>query len=498
MKFRHRVSKSFRSNVDPLSIYGNSHKKTSILKYIAHDLYIYALRVSLQLNYFWALNVNFSLYTLTRLSMTMRVNNLKQLWFSAIALLVAGAGYSQPMSRISLDFRGGMPTILTQPANPNAAPFGGFGVRYSFNEFLSLSVDGNAGVIAGRTQTGFFRNNFILYGGKVHINPTAFIRERPRILQRFNAYLSFGMNNMNYYYTLQQTSIENKLSRTVFNYDFGFTLRYYANEMVDFIGGTNFHFTETQGLDNFRNGKYDHFALTYLGLAVKILPYERKQHPDWSHMDLKSGNDTHKLIAALEKKIDGERQQYADSIASLRRSIQKVDGKVNAVSTKADTLDTKLDLVIDLLTRMQLQPAGTQAAGQPAAGPQKGGKTARGTSIPEDTSVVDHALVRGGKTPPQPVGTKPKILDQSKVQESYAIVVGSFQQEENAVKARDKYAQRGWNAHILGSARSPYKRIVIFSNNYYEAAKIVTELRNTESPDVWMLDIATGKGVFIK
>jgi cell division protein FtsN len=444
--------------------------------------------------------------------MILRMNNFKQLLIFTAALILAGSGtFAQPLSRISIDFRAGLPTILTAPANPNAAPFGGFGVRYSFNEFVALSLDVNGGVLAGRTQNGFFRNNFIQYGGKVHFNPTAFIKDRPKAIKRFNAYLSLGFNNMNYYYTLQQTSIENKLSRIVFNYDFGLALRYYANEMVDFIGGTNFHFTETQGLDNFRNGKYDHFALSYLGLSVKILPYERKQHPDWAHIDITNLTETQKLIVALDKKIDAENVRTADSLASLRKSIQKVDGKVNTTTTKVDTVDAKLNLVIDMLTKMQSQAVAPPAPATPAPKNVKGQKPAKGSqkttppvtepakSTPKDTSsAVDPALMRGGNTPPTPPGAPAKILDQSKVKESYAIVVGSFQQEENAVKVRDKYAAKGWNAHILGNARSTYKRIVIFSNNYYEAVKIVTELRNTESPDVWMLDIATGKGVFIK
>lgn len=446
----------------------------------------------------------------------------------ALAIYLSNA-IAQPLSRISIDFRGGMPSILTSTANQSAAPYAGLGVRYSFNSFLSLSVDANGGVIAGRTSNGFFRNNFIQYGGKVHFNPMAFVKNRPDFLKRFNTYLSFGMNNMNYYYTLQQTSIENKLSRTFFMYDAGLTIRYYANEMVDFIGGTNFNFTQTSSIDNFNNGKYDHFALTYLGLSVKILPYERKQSPDWSHVELPYNTGTmaltKQLVGDLEKDVTAQNKQNTDSIAALRAEIKTVDQKVVTVNTKVDSVDAKLNMVLELLTKMQTQGVNvnqTTTISTPQQGTtttkgkntvKKGGKT---TGKPSPTTVttttiieepgnrgavdtiVSTTVIPGNTNTNSATGTKPAILEQSKVKENYAIVVGSFQMDENAMKARDRYITKGWDAHILGNGRSPYKRIVIFSNNYFEAAKIVTELRNTESPDVWMLDISTGKGVFIK
>ncbi len=456
----------------------------------------------------------------------------KTVFFLVCALAICLTNsIAQPLSRLSLDFRGGMPSILTKAANQSAAPYAGLGARYSFNAFLSLSVDANGGVIAGRTTNGFFRNNFIQYGGKVHFNPMAFVKNRPDVLKRFNAYLSFGMNNMNYYYTLQQTSIENKLSRTFFMYDAGLTIRYYANEMVDFIGGTNFNFTQTPSIDNFNNGKYDHFALTYLGISVKILPYERKQSPDWAHVALPYNTGTmaltKQLVSDLEKDVTAQNKQNNDSIAALRNEIKTVDQKVVTVNTKVDSVDAKLNMVLDLLTKMHTQgvnvnqtttistPQQTTTTKTGTKGKTTGKKGVKTTGKPAPTTVTTTTIIEEpgnsgavdtivsttiipGNKPTAGTGTKAAILEQSKVKENYAIVVGSFQMDENAMKARDRYIAKGWDAHILGNGRSPYKRIVIFSNNYYEAAKIVTELRNTESPDVWMLDISTGKGVFIK
>jgi hypothetical protein len=475
--------------------------------------------------------------------MITNMQNLKKLQLLALLLLFATfAGYGQPISRISIDFRGGMPSILTKAANPIGAPFGGTGVRYSFNKYFSLSLDVNGGVISGRTQNGFFRNNFIQYGGKAHFNTTAFINGRSDIWKRFNVYLSFGMNNMHYYYTLNQTSVNNKLNRLYFLYDAGITARYYCNEMVDFIAGSNFNFSQTTAIDNYHQSKYDHFALTYIGLSLKILPYERKQLADWSHIDLPYSTGTmaltKQLVGNLEKGIREQNQKDKDSItAVLRNEIKTVDTKVITVDTKVDSVDSKLNLVLELLNKMntqgvnvnqQLAPSEGSGTGTAPAGkgnktkasstdPKKGagttGQKLETTPVPQkDAEEVLEGIKKINPTvvttpPPSSAtpkqsgnnsGTRAAILDQSKVKENYAIVVGSFQVDENAVRARERYIERGWDAHILGMAKSPYKRIVIFSNNYYEAAKIVTELRVTDQPDVWMLDINTGKGVYIK
>lgn len=435
----------------------------------------------------------------------------------------------QPMARLSIDFRGGMPSVISKDATQSAAPYAGLGVRYAFNGFLSLSVDANGGVIAGKTSNGFFRNNFIQYGGKVHLNPMAFIKNRPDALKRFNTYLSFGMNNMNYYYTLQ-SSTDNKLGRTFFMYDAGFTIRYYANEMIDFMVGTNFNFTETSAIDNLRTSNNDHFALTYAGISIKLLPYERKQAPDWAHVALPYNTGTmaitKQLVKDLEKDMGAQNQKSADSIAALRGQINVVDEKVVKVNSKVDSVDAKLNLVLELLNKMQTQgvnvnqlslPASettgtkTTANNKPSTAKGKKGQAVPKSQAKETNNIVEEdnnpgvnnsntvatAVIPPSKTTATGV-TKPAVIDQSKVKENYAIVVGSFQVDENAIKARDRYITKGWDAHILGNVHSPYKRIVIFSNNYYEAAKIVTELRNAESPDVWMLDIATGKGVYIK
>jgi hypothetical protein len=182
------------------------------------------------------------------------------------------------------------------------------------------------------------------------------------------------------------------------------------------------------------------------------------------------------------------------------------------VNTKVDTLDNKLNQVLDLLAKMSAAQAAQIEAAKPKAPVAKGKKGKTTTEKPKETAKLTTPSPTGNDTSDRytispkmlsytaPDGTKIKAatIDQSQVKENYAIVVGSFVQDQNAIIARDKYIDKGWDAHILGSAKSQYKRIVIFSNNYFEAAKIVTELRSTVSKDVWMLDINTGKGVYIK
>lgn len=477
----------------------------------------------------------------------MSMNSMRKCMMVGVILTSLGAipAGAQPMARFSLDFRTGMPTILTE-ANPAAAPFGGIGLRYSFNEFISVGLNANGGTMAGRTvKNGFFRNNFIMGGGAAYLNTTAFFKKRTDSWKRFNLYVGAGASQMMYYYTLGNLSNDNKLSRTHFLYETGLTARYYINEMLDLTAGYNFYFSQTTKLDNITgDGNYDHFSLASLGLSIKFLPFERKQHVDWQHIALPYNTGTmaltKDLVKGLEKELKDSEKKENDSLSKvLRKEIQVVDEKVVKVNSKVDSLDAKLNKVLDILNQMNTQgvnvnnqqpanntqqpnvpvPVKDNKAGKgsgqtkqqpPAKGSGANGKDKTqtgGTTQPNSSTTGTPA--NDTKVTPEPkqnltyttqTGDKVKAatIDASQVKENYAIVVGSFVQDQNAINAREKYISKGWDAHILGNAKSPYKRIVIFSNNYFEAAKIVTELRQTDQPDVWMLDINTGKGVFIK
>ena len=120
--------------------------------------------------------------------------------FMLCLLLLATHTNAQQQARLSVEFRGGLPSILTE-SSPSNAPFGGLGLRYSFNKYFSLSGEANGGGMAGRSKSGgYFRNSFTQVGGKANINITAFLPERNEMWSRFNAYLSLGSNYMMYYY----------------------------------------------------------------------------------------------------------------------------------------------------------------------------------------------------------------------------------------------------------------------------------------------------------
>jgi hypothetical protein len=425
-------------------------------------------------------------------------------------LLLVTNSNSQQQARISIEFRGGLPSLLTE-SNPSTAPFGGLGLRYSFNKHFSLSGDANGGGIAGRsTKAGYFRNSFTQIGGKANLNVTAFLPQRTDAWSRFNAYFSLGANYMMYYYD-KDKALDGKTAKPYFIYDMGVNVKYYVNEMIDVMGGVTFNFSQTSAIDNIRgDGKYDKFALTYVGLAFKILPEDRKQLLDWAHLPIRNNEGTKQLLAKLEKDMREVNKQANDSLAAqLRKEIKTVDNKIETVTVKVDTIDAKMNMMLELLNKMStIQTAQVEAA-QAKSNP-KGKKDSKlnQKSTTTTSSKTDTAIDTSSRytlnpkmlsyTAPDGTKIKAATIDQSQVKENYAIVVGSFVQDQNAIVARDKYIDKGWDAHILGSAKSQYKRIVIFSNNYFEAAKIVTELRSTVSKDVWMLDINTGKGVYIK
>ena len=439
----------------------------------------------------------------------MRYVTIKQ---AIIILCFFALGFStkaQQQARLSIEFRGGLPSLLTE-SNPSTAPFGGLGLRYSFNKYLSLSGDANGGGIAGRSaKAGYFRNSFTQIGGKANLNVTSFLPQRNDAWSKFNVYVSLGANYMMYYYD-KDKALDGKTAKPYFIYDAGLNIKYYVNEMIDIMGGVTFNFSQTTAIDNIRgDGKFDKFALTYIGMAFKILPEDRKQLLDWAHLPLRNNQGTKELLTKLEKDVRESNKQANDSLAAqLRKEIKTVDDKVVTVNTKVDTLDNKMNQVLDMLAKMSAAQTLQIEASQTKAPIRKGKKGKATTEKPKEigksptgNDTADKYTINPkmlSYTAPDGTKVKAATIDQSQVKENYAIVVGSFVQDQNAIIARDKYIDKGWDAHILGSAKSQYKRIVIFSNNYFEAAKIVTELRATVSKDVWMLDINTGKGVYIK
>lgn len=455
------------------------------------------------------------------------------LFKSIIGLLVGNlislVSFAQGPGRFSLDMRAGIPSILTE-AKPEAAPFGGFGARFAFNNKLSVGLTANGGALVGRSNVGYFRNNFVSYGAQVYINPLGFTKRNENSgWKKFNISVGFGASQMHYFLTLKNVSFDNKLNRVHFLYETSITMKYYINEMIDFTAGTNFFFSQTEKLDNvIGNGKHDAFMLSSIGLAIKFLPTERKQHVEWSHLPLAftSGpiTEAKNMVNMLDKNLRESEQRGHDSITKvLRGEIKIVDDKVANVNTKVDSVDHKLNQVLDILNRMSTQgvnlakdttkkvvPVKTKKGTKPTKGKGKTtGKDKKVVSTKDTLTIAEKdtaKIVTEVKnlektltyTAPDGSRVKAAVLDPAKVKENYAIVVGAFLVDENAIKARDTYITKGWDAHILGTPKSQLKRIVIFSNNYFEASKIVTELRQTGKPDAWMLDISTGKGVYIK
>lgn len=429
--------------------------------------------------------------------------------------------HAQGNGKFGIDFRIGMPTILTS-SSPKLSPYGGFGLRYAFNPMFSAQFDAEGGGLTGLSKdrsNGYFRYTFVQPSIKFNFNATSLIKDRSEA-SKLNAYLSLGVGNTLIFYDADRAN-DGGSEKGYFTYMIGINARYYVSEMVDIIGGTTLNFPGTTAIDNIRdNGKKDVFLLSYIGLGVKFLPEERTQAEDWKHLPLAFNSGpitaTKEIVSNLEKELKDNEKKGNDSITKvLRKEIAIVDAKVNNVNTKVDSIDLKMNTVLELLNKLANPPVDTSAT----ASTQKKGKTVKdkkgkvvpiptkGKTIAKADSTTKVTLPLDSAAKPVSVEPTPsksgsaiqnQVIDQSKVKESYAIVVGSFVQDQNALNTKERYVEKGWDAHILGNARSQYKRIVIFSNNYYEAAKIVTELRKTEQPDVWMLDINSGKGVFIK
>lgn len=433
----------------------------------------------------------------------------------ALLVLNSPKTTAQPLAKFSLECRAGIPAILAS-ATPEAAPFGGIGLRYAFNNMISVTGNANGGVLAGRDARGYFRNSFLTYGINGQLNISSFFPNRGETWRKFNFYAGLGLTNMNYYYTFQYFKMDTRLHREHFLFETGLSMNYYLNEMVDLTASTNFYFSQTEKLDQvFGNGSNDKLVLSSIGVAIKFLPYERKQHVDWQHISINYTTSAMELaknlIATHDKDMHDFVKQNNDSLANVLRSeVKVVDEKVNTVNTKVDTVDAKLNQILELLNKMNTPPPAPvknikgKTTGKPTKVSAKGGKGKTTSMVGADSTAnaqvkqAADTVVKLNYITPDGSKVKAAVIDPSQVKENYAIVVASFAKDQNAINERDKYIAKGWDSHILGTPKSPLKRVVIFSNNYFEAAKIVTELRQTGKPDVWMLDVSTGKGVYIK
>ncbi|MFN7312049.1 MAG: SPOR domain-containing protein [Bacteroidota bacterium] len=415
--------------------------------------------------------------------------------FFTLSSLCPSEIYAQKKpSRMGIDFRVGLPMILTS-AEPKPAAYGGAGLRYNINNVLVTQLDMDAGALTGIGNQSvfipYFRTTFIQGGLKLGINLSAMASGRGN-KNRFNMFLNGGANYTMFLYDETRSLNGNTYERYLIP-NWGLESRYYANEFVDFLAGFTANYSPTTGIDNTWNNKRgDQFLFFYTGIGIKLLNAKRTQQPTWKHIEIAYGPKPDEEFTSLAKDVKDNSKRSTDSIATvLRKEIKGVDEKVNTVNIKVDSMDVKLNMILNLLGGGSANNNNTNSKDTTKTGKPIAGQPGKIVPVNPPTKPVTNSAEAKQEV-------KKVMVTPQKVKEAYAIVVGSFVQDVNALNSRDKYLAKGWDAHILGSPESQYRRIVIFSNNYYEAVKIVTELRKTEQPDVWMLDINTGKGVYIK
>lgn len=442
-------------------------------------------------------------------------------------------------ARWSADFRVGSPTIIGQ-STPMISPFGGASIRFSANRFFSFSIHGDGGVITGKSDVNkvYFRNNFIQYSVKGNLNLSNLL-PRPKGLERLNVYLNAGAGQLLYYYNETQNAPTGvNQGQTYFIHTAGINIRYYVNEMVDFVAGSDFNFTQTTRIDNVRgNGKYDHYMLNFVGVSLKLLPAQRKQMADWSTIRLPyTVNGT--LMASKEvhhhtkeKEVTIIENKASDSLANLLMN------QVAGVDVKMDTLTLRIQELYALLNNIKVVNANNTAPEenrkpivQPVDDEQKETTPTYVTynkNNPGDVQIrpasysADEQRTHTGKPSATPAGTpatdasgksvspakaapatKPTVIAtpsefHAMTKGKYAVVVGSFSHANNANKQKEVLAGKGYEVYILGEEGRDNKRLVIFSNDIDEASSMVKQIRSS-MPDAWLLDLNTGKGVYIR
>lgn len=435
-----------------------------------------------------------------------------------LGLMLRSSSLMAQDARWNFEVIGGAPYMLSNVKASQQSLYGGAGLRYSISPLLSAQFQFNGGVMAGdRNVTGtYFTYNFMQYTFRGIVNVSSLIN-KPKALSRFNAYVYLGGGYIKCYsktnaYSSNQDRIGFDGNNSLFFVsNLGLNIKYYVNEYIDLIGGSEFNFTRTNSLANNPNrNEYDKFALNYIGISFKILPSSVKtQNPDWIGMKLPYDNYDEMLKISQAKAAAAEAKSQlavkeaktmmaeADSkIARAEEYSQNVISKISSVKGQLDTLKEMITFIKEKGTfnNMNINQDNDQNPDNIPAAPSapsyrnftKDTKPSKNTIAKSNTEIKAQknmsAPIMSYVSEKEPVRT----IDMNK---KFAVVLGSFVKYENAVNAKKQLADKGYQVDLVNFDDPNVQRLVIYCDNKEVAQKQLSELRETENSEAWMLTI---------
>lgn len=432
-----------------------------------------------------------------------------------LGLILISSDIMAQNSGWSFDVFGGAPHMLSNVKASQQSLYGGAGLRYSISPLLSAQVQFDGGALAGnRNVTGtYFSYNFMQYSFRGMLNVTKLIN-KPKSLSRFNAYLYAGGGHIKCY-NKAQVNIENqdnaRLNNNIslfFVYNLGLNVRYYVNEYIDLLGGSEFNFTQTNSLaGNPNSNGYDKYTLSYVGVSFKLLPTTvKKQNPEWLGMKLPYDNYEAMLKISQAKAAEAEaksqlaikeaKTMMADANSKIAKAEENsMNGISNKISAVKDQLETLKGMISTIKEKGTNNDKNTNQDNDQK--PNNIPEVASYKNFAKITKPSKNAVVNSNidnRTQNNMSGSNVSFVNQEMVKsidinKKFAVVLGSFIKYENAVNAKKQLSDKGYQIDLVNFNDPNVQRLVIYYDNKEVAQKHLSELRETENSEAWLLTI---------
>ena len=433
-----------------------------------------------------------------------------------LGLMLKSSGLMAQEASWSFDVFGGTPSMISNVKTSQQSLSGGGGLRCSITPLVSAQLQFNGGVLAGnRDITGtYFSYNFMQYSLKGILNVTKLIN-MPKSLSRFNAYLSLGGGHIKCYNKAQVNFVNqdnnprvNSSSSLFYVTNLGLNIRYYLNEYIDLIGGSELNFTQTNSLTNNPNIKeYDKYTMNYIGVSFKIQSSSvKKQNLDWLGMKLPNENYEEMLkisqakAAVAEAKSQLAMKEAKIMMADANSKIAKAEEmSLNAISNIGSVkgqLDTLKEMITSIKEKgthnnhININEDNDQNPNNNPVVPSYS-NFAKNTMPTKDNDIISDIDSRTQKnmSGPNMSFVSQEMVKSIDINKKFAVVLGSFVKYENAVNAKKQLSDKGYHVDLVNFDDPNVQRLVIYYESKEVAQKQLYALRETENSEAWLLTI---------
>jgi hypothetical protein len=355
--------------------------------------------------------------------------------------------------KFAVDLYGGFPfptgDVKTNFPSYNA----GIGMYYAFTTAFAFRADFNYALLKGEnsreTLNEFFENRTFKWTIGMDANLFNILRFS-QVTRRFSPFVGVGVGQIKS--NIDNTAGLDGVVMPEHNYDkfdmlyvasTGF--RVYLTKWLDMIFRYEMHFAKTDSLDGFdwnvnANKYYDSYITANLGLTFKI-GKKGREHKFWVIDEFNAKNFDKDI-----KMIKRDMEELYEKNRGIEKEIEDI--KANDCCDEMRELTERLQREIDELNQ----------------------KIDAGEYIGRDENDVYRGVFEGAEPG------------------SYHIIVGSFANEQNALREAKRIVDMGHAINIIYEPKVKLYRLSISSSmNFREIQPKVMQYRDTVHPKAWML-----------